>query len=221
MEQVRKRLTFANVVSVLALVLALGGGAYAVTIGRNDVGARQIAKNAVGTSELKNDKTKGKDVDESSLGQVPTAASATNAQQLDGVGPSGFLRYGAPIPSGVTLRGVWAGTEFNDNGSSTSFRDAVSFPAPAPAELTDADVNFADQGFAQPSDENSACAGAVANPTAPPGKVCIYADTLFGTANSAAGQAIANSSLGFEVRSESTNTALESQGEGTWAYTAP
>ena len=103
----RERLTYANVMATLAFFAAIGGGAWAaVNVGRNDVTAREIAKNAVGTSELKNNKTKGKDVDESSLGEVPsagragsattagtatTAQSATAAQsaaQLDGLAPA-------------------------------------------------------------------------------------------------------------------------------------
>jgi hypothetical protein len=75
----RVRLSYANVMATLAFFVAIGGGAWAVTIGRNDVGARQIAKNAVGTSELKNDKTKGEDVDEASLSQVPSAVTADRA----------------------------------------------------------------------------------------------------------------------------------------------
>src|SRR5688572_1171157 len=65
--------------ATLAVFIALGSGAWAVGIGRNDVGSREIAKSAVGTSELKDNKTKGKDVDESSLGQVPSAAFADSA----------------------------------------------------------------------------------------------------------------------------------------------
>lgn len=77
--RVSERLSYANVMATLAVFIALGGGAWAVAIGRNDVGSREIAKNAVGTAELKDDKTKGKDVDESSLGEVPSAANADSA----------------------------------------------------------------------------------------------------------------------------------------------
>jgi hypothetical protein len=65
--------------ATLAVFIAIGGSAWAVAIGRNDVGSREIAKDSVGTSELKDNKTKGKDVDESSLGQVPSAATADSA----------------------------------------------------------------------------------------------------------------------------------------------
>lgn len=80
------RLTYANVMATIAVFIALGGGAWAISIGRNDVGAREIAKNAVGSSELRNDKAKGKDILESSLGTVPNADRAnraTTANQAD------------------------------------------------------------------------------------------------------------------------------------------
>jgi hypothetical protein len=79
------RLTYANVASTLALVLALGGGVVwaATELGRNSVKAKQLAPNSVGTSELKADAAKGDDVDESSLSQVPSAANAANAGHAD------------------------------------------------------------------------------------------------------------------------------------------
>jgi hypothetical protein len=39
---IRSRLTFANVVSLMALFVALSGSAYALTIPRNGVGAKQL-----------------------------------------------------------------------------------------------------------------------------------------------------------------------------------
>jgi hypothetical protein len=52
--RLRPYLTFANVVSLLALFIALGGGAYAMTLPRNSVGASQLKKNAVTSAKLKN-----------------------------------------------------------------------------------------------------------------------------------------------------------------------
>jgi hypothetical protein len=77
--RIREHLSYANVMATLAVFIALGGGAWAIAIGRNDVGSRELAKNSVGSSELKDDKTKGQDVDESSLGEVPSAATADSA----------------------------------------------------------------------------------------------------------------------------------------------
>jgi len=55
LERLRPRLTYANVMSTLAVFAVLGGTAYAATkLPRNSVGANQIKKGAVRSSEVKN-----------------------------------------------------------------------------------------------------------------------------------------------------------------------
>jgi hypothetical protein len=100
-KQIKKRLTYANVMSSIAVFLVLGGGAaFAATqLGKNSVGSKQLKKNAVTTAKIKNnavtaakikagavttdklgdDAATGAKVLESSLGQVPSAANAVNA----------------------------------------------------------------------------------------------------------------------------------------------
>lgn len=100
MDRVRKHLSPALVLGMVAVFVALGGGAYAA-LGKNSVGSKQIKKNAVVTSKLKNNavtaakiksgsvtttKLKngavtGAKVDTASLGTVP---SAQNAETLTG-----------------------------------------------------------------------------------------------------------------------------------------
>ena len=70
MEGLRGRLTYANVVATLALFLALGGGAYAVS----KIGSKQIERNAVKSRHLAPNAAKGRDVAEGTLGTVPNAA---------------------------------------------------------------------------------------------------------------------------------------------------
>ncbi len=76
-----------NTIALLALFIALGGTTYAATaLPKNSVGPKQlrksavtnkkIAKNAVTGAKVKNDSLTGADILESSLGQVPSAASA-------------------------------------------------------------------------------------------------------------------------------------------------
>jgi hypothetical protein len=108
-------------IGTLALFIALAtGSAYAVEqIQRNSIGAPQIKKSAVGTSELKDDKTKGTDVDESSLGQVPSAASAANADMLDSLDSTAFLQSICP-----------AGTLFHEAACvETAIRAPANFDA--------------------------------------------------------------------------------------------
>lgn len=60
MKRLRPRLTFANVTSMLALFIALGGSAYAATkLQKNTVGTKQIKANAVTTAKLKKNSVTG------------------------------------------------------------------------------------------------------------------------------------------------------------------
>ncbi len=86
MKQIRKRLTYANVMSSIAVFLVLGGAtAFAASkIGANQLKANsvktgKIVKEAVTTAKIKNDAVTGAKVKESSLGTVPSATNATNA----------------------------------------------------------------------------------------------------------------------------------------------
>lgn len=66
---------YAAATSTLALLVALGGTSYAAT----QIGTKQIKNNAVTTLKIKNETVTGVDVKESTLGQVPSAKSATSA----------------------------------------------------------------------------------------------------------------------------------------------
>src|SRR5262245_31105728 len=88
----RPRLTYANVVATLALIIAVGGaGAFAATqLAKNSVGPKQLKKNAVTTAKVKKEaitaaKVKkrsltGAQINASTLGTVPSANSAQTAQ---------------------------------------------------------------------------------------------------------------------------------------------
>jgi len=96
MKQIRKRLTYANVMSSLAVFLVLGGAtAFAATkIGGNEIKANAIStgkikkeavstskikKNAVDSSRVKDGSLTGADISLGTLGTVPSATNATNA----------------------------------------------------------------------------------------------------------------------------------------------
>ena len=108
-----------NTIALLALFIALGGTTYAATaLPKNSVGTKQLKKNAVTSVKIKNsnvtngkiannavtggkvkdDSLTGADLLESSLGQVPsaasatTAATATNALSLGGVAAAGYTK---------------------------------------------------------------------------------------------------------------------------------
>ena len=79
MTAVRKRISFANVMSVLALFVALGGSAYALK--KNSVTSKQLKNNGVKTVDLANDAVTSEKVADGSLldddfgaGQLPQGA---------------------------------------------------------------------------------------------------------------------------------------------------
>ncbi len=93
MKQIRKRFTYANVMSSIAVFLVLGGGAAfaAGQLGKNSVGPKQLKKNAVTTAKIKNGAVTGAKVKAGSL-----SASNFAAGQLP-AGPKGDK--GDPGPS--------------------------------------------------------------------------------------------------------------------------
>ncbi len=85
----RERLSFANVMSVIAVFIALGGTAVAVNLGRNSVGPKELRKGAVRSPDIKNNRVKGVDVNEATL----DASSFTRAAHA--VDPGGLCGQGA------------------------------------------------------------------------------------------------------------------------------
>jgi hypothetical protein len=90
---IRKRLTYANVMSSIAVFLVLGGAtAFAASkigtskIKANAITTGKIKKEAVTTAKIKKDAVTGAKVKESTLEQVPSALNATNAGNANTVG---------------------------------------------------------------------------------------------------------------------------------------
>jgi hypothetical protein len=137
-KQIRKRLTYANVMSSIAVFLLLGGAtAFAASkIGSNQIKSNavttgKIKKEAVTTSKIKKDAVTGAKVKESSLGQVPSAASAENANAVGGM-HLGKLHFvsGPDAPNqvifsadGLTLLAECSGKSLNFTGT-TSVNDS-------------------------------------------------------------------------------------------------
>jgi hypothetical protein len=99
MQAVRARLTYANVIATIALFLALGGSAYAVTAGKNTVKSKSIAKGAVKTSDIANKAVSAKKL---KPGAVPTNAIAANSINADKLGPVVTRKTTQPLTDGTT-----------------------------------------------------------------------------------------------------------------------
>ena len=91
-EKPRRIPSAAMVVACIALFAALTGGAFAAKklidgkdIENNSITSKDIAKDTLKGSDVKAEALKGKDIKESSLAEVPSAATATDAGGLVGL----------------------------------------------------------------------------------------------------------------------------------------
>lgn len=101
MKKIRKRLTYANVMSSIAVFLVVGGATAFAALGKNTVGTKQlkknavtaakIKKNAVTTAKIKNNAVNGAKVKDGSLtgadinlGALGTVPSAANSNTVGG-----------------------------------------------------------------------------------------------------------------------------------------
>jgi hypothetical protein len=103
------------VIAVVALVLALGGGAYAAAtitgadIRNGTITGKDIKNGSVpGAKKLKANSVTGRQVKESSLGQVPSAA---DADELGGQPPSAYASDWAVVAGTATGATVLASSE--------------------------------------------------------------------------------------------------------------
>ena len=85
MKLVRKRLTYANVMSSLAVFLVVAGGSAlaANQLGKNTVGTKQLKKNAVTTAKVKNGAITGAKLKLNTIGKVPSASTADTANSAN------------------------------------------------------------------------------------------------------------------------------------------
>ena len=151
MGKLRQHLTYGNVVATIAVFLALGGAAYAATLGKNTVGSKQVKPNSL----------KGVDIRESSLGKVPkaanadkaqtaasatnagnaqTAANATNAQTAANANNAGSLdnldspAFGARILIGH-MKGLTSVTDTNERGAPSGLSVATGGGSDTPIAM--------------------------------------------------------------------------------------
>ena len=235
MARLNGRLTYANAVATLALFISLGGSGYAaVQLSANSVHSREIAdhqvksadiaRNAVTSAAVRDHSLLGKDF---RAGQLPTGASGPQGLpgpagrdgsdgKDGGAGPAG--PFSDALPSGKTMRGVFAGQD-NDSGATGYSWAAISFPfamASAPAKNV-----IEPLGAATPQ-----CPGSVSDPQAAAGQLCVYlqyggtSPGTHGVFNPTAGMTddYTSSRWGAVLF---TSSASYAHLAGTWAATAP
>jgi hypothetical protein len=108
LDQLRSRLTYANVVATLALFLAVGGGTAFAVVAANQVDSNSIINgqvkkpdigaNSVGTGKVIDNSLKGADIDEATLVQVGAGAVFGGDTNKSTILPGG-ARFGAAAES--------------------------------------------------------------------------------------------------------------------------
>jgi hypothetical protein len=145
----RSPITYANVTATIALVAALGGGAYAASNApKNSVDSKSVENESLTGKDVKGNSLTGGDISEDSLGEVPSAAgvpagSITGADVADDslAGVDVNESSLGQVPQAANAAGVSAnsitGGSVADNslGGGDIDESSLSLPA-APSEVT-------------------------------------------------------------------------------------
>jgi hypothetical protein len=239
----------AMIVALVALFVALGGAAYAgVTLSNNSVRSGTIvngqvktvdlANSAVANAKLKNNSVNsakiknntvasgdiqdgtitGADVADNSLTGADLGNASVPTSKLTGALPATV--FPTQLPSGLTLRGTFAGRAFA-GAAGQNMQIPITFQFP----LSSAPVpHFIVFGGAAPPE----CTGTSVAPTAAPGHLCVYESAPAINAN---GQRVFNpitaggadneaSTIGAAVAANAIANA-DFRVRGSWAVTAP
>jgi hypothetical protein len=117
--RLKTHLSYANAMATLAVFIALGGGAYAVTAGKNTVTSKSIRNGAVKSEDVQDNGLTGIDINESTLQGIQ--------------GPPGAP--GAPGPPGPTAAAVLDRADPVSSPDSDSGPDNVTVNAPSAGKL--------------------------------------------------------------------------------------
>jgi hypothetical protein len=205
----------AMVVALIALLLAVGGTAYAgAKLGKNSVGSKQLKKDAVTSPKVKDGSLTAGDFDPGSLPEGPRGARGERGlpgpegPQGD-AGPAGRSAL-TPLKIGETIRGAVA---IDDQAREPieSFGTQISFPIPLSIST--------DAYYVDGVTPNETCTGAVDNPTAPPGTLCVYPSSASENINGYGFIGVGNPVLGVGFSLTTTNDTGDVYFYGTWAVT--
>jgi hypothetical protein len=236
MRRIVRRPSAGMVVGLTALFVALGGTGYAaVVLPAHSVGTKQLKRNAVISSRVRDFSLLRRDFKRGQLPRGPRGPRGPAGPQgatgpPGATGPAGASAL-TSVPSGQTIRGAIGGDFHAFDSTASDFGADATFPIPAPTGVSDNDVfvnvsswqNAGGQTQPTTTDTSTGCNGTPGNPTAPPGKVCIYvsgADHAFNLAGLSVLFGTEASRYGFKLKWDASATG-DTFVDATWAYTAP
>ncbi len=160
---VRRHVSFASLIAILALIFAMAGGAWA---------AKKVlitSTSQISKSVLK--QLKGKRGPQGQAGPQGPKGDPGAAGQNGAPGAEGSpWTAGGTLPSGKTETGAWA------VGGGAEELAPISFNIPLASAPT---IEFHKEGYTGTAGAN--CPGSSLNPTAKPGFVCVYTDAEVAT----------------------------------------
>lgn len=189
MKRGRGRLTYANVVSTLALFLVVAGGSALAAdhLAKNSVGTAQIKKGAVTAAKIKNGAVTGAKIKLATLGTVPSAATATSASTATTAGSAKSAGHAATADSATT-----AGHADTAN-SATSAGHANSADTANSAAHADTANTATSAGHADTADTATSATSAAHADTADTAASAAHADSADTAASAADADALGGS----------------------------
>src|ERR1700761_259413 len=211
MQSVRKRLTYANVMSSIAVFLVLGGAtAFAASqLEKESVGANQLKKGAVTPAKLS---SASKKTLTGATGPTGRTGPAGPQGAKGDRGEKGLTGEPGPFPSALPSgKSVYGAFEMlgTATAASQAFGGDVSYTYLIPGQT----AIYVKEGTTNPT-----CTGSYENPSAPPGYTCLYEQSPE-NAGPTRGLNYPSKISGFGLYAPSIAAGVV-QVYGTWAATA-
>jgi len=230
LKRIRSKLTYANVMSTIAVFMLLTGVGFAVAkaLPKKSVGKNQLRNGAVTSKKIRKDAVTAPKIKASAVGRSEIAAGAVSTSEISNQAVTRQKIADSAIPllgtlrTGQTLRGMF---DIGDTGAAVSVTtvDGTTFQFPLNNAPTAPQANVIDQ-VASPGASTAGCPGVsggnVQTPNAAAGQLCVY---ITGKTNldASAPVVLSNTSrLGFGLTVKSLAVGAY-EATGFWAVTAP
>jgi hypothetical protein len=235
--RLRSKLTYANVMSTIAIFLVLSGVTFAIAkLPKRSVGTQQLKNGAVRSKKIHKGAVRSKRIHKNAVtapkikagavGRSEIAKGAVGTGQISNQAVTRTKIADSAIPllgtlrSGQTLRG-----SFNLGGTVSSIRDGQSFEFPLENAPAAPATNVIDASVASPaftSDCSGLSGGNQQTPNAAAGQLCVYITFKSLLLSSLTTDSGALSRLGFGLTADFGGSSdPDNQVRGLWAVTAP